>query len=84
MDMFKNEVEELQARIDKLGIYEMTINYLEDKMKWAVMKWHDKDDDHDTAWFTDPDVDDYEYNRFLAYKDIIESLKKDAHSLTKR
>lgn len=84
MAKFESEVKELQKRMDKLGIYERVLEKLEYDLKWDCMIYHNADEEHDSTWYTEPTEDDYSYDKFVVYKEVISEIEKMAHALTKR
>lgn len=68
-----NELHEKAERVHNLGhIYEK----VQESMKWDCMKWHDSDDEHEEAWFTEPEEDDYQYSQYQAYQEVLEAIEK--------
>ena len=73
---FDEKYNELQGKARRVNCLGMIYNHVEQQMKWDAMKWHDKDEEHDEAWFTEPEEDDYNYDNYLAYKEVLTMIEK--------
>jgi len=68
-----NELRNKADRVNKLGdIYRK----IEQDMRWEAMQWHDKDDEHEEAWFSVPEPDDYNYQAYLVYQEVLDAIEK--------
>ena len=68
-----NELHEKAERVNNLGhIYEK----VKDAMKWDCMKWHDKDEYHEEQYFTEPEEDDWSYNQYQVYQEVLKAIEK--------
>ena len=77
---FDSKVNELHNKAERVEVLSRIYKNLEDKMKWDVMTYHSADDEHDEAWFTEPDPEEYGYdNKMIAYEtynEVLEMLEK--------
>ena len=68
-----NELHRAANRIEYLKeIYEK----VENEMQWNAMKWHDADEEHTMPWFTAPEEDDYDYEKYLTYEEVLATIVK--------
>ena len=68
-----NELHEKAERVNNLGrIYDK----LNESMKWDCMDWHEQDDEHEEAWFTEPEEDSWKYSQYQVYQEVLEAIEK--------
>ena len=72
---FKEKAEKLYAKYqmaqDIADIYDEVL----DRMKWNGMMFHSADEEHEETWFTEPEEDDYNYHKYLAYKEVLKAIE---------
>ena len=39
------------------------------------MEYHEPDDEHDDNWYTIPDENDYRYNKYKVYQEVLRTLE---------
>lgn len=68
--------EELRKELNKLEAYESIRSKLVETMQWDCMDYHSADETHEQSWFEEPTEDSYRYEKYIAYKDILETMDK--------
>lgn len=69
-------VQELHDKADRISTFVEIYEKVETEMKWNAMDWHEKDEEHENTWFTDPTPESYRYNAFCAYQEALEAIEK--------
>lgn len=77
--MFEKKAQEMMEKAQYIQALGNIYTYLEDKMQWDCMKFHEPDDTHEEQWFTEYDDDemtDYVRFQYKAYKSVLEAIEK--------
>lgn len=80
--MFEKKAQELIEKAQYIQALGNIYTYLEDKMHWDCMKYHEPDETHPDAWFTEYEEGGmlesmkYQYNAYKSVLDTIEKLAK--------
>lgn len=73
---FTKKYEELQNEAVRINALSEIYDQVTDRMQWNAMSYHEADDEHENVWFTEPDVDDYNYPRYMAYQEVLSAIEK--------
>ena len=77
--MFEKKVQEMMEKAQYIQALGDIYAYLENKMQWDCMKYHDADDTHEEPWFTEYEWDemaDYMKYQYKAYKSVLDAIEK--------
>lgn len=72
---YESKIETMRKELRKKESVAEIISKIEENMKWDAMKYHGEEEDEEKRW-TEPTEDDWEYDKFLAYKEVLEVLDK--------
>lgn len=70
------KAEELHNAAERITYLEEIYNKVQSEMQWNAMTFHSADDEHEEMWFTEPEEDDYNYRRYLTYKEVLAAIEK--------
>lgn len=80
-ELIEQKARDLDAKADRIRDIAEVYGKVEDDMKWYAMEYHDVDDEHEEKWFTEPEEGSYKYNKYLAYKEVLEAIEKLINSI---
>lgn len=75
MSNYEKKIEEMRKELNKAECVASIIERLVEQMQWDCMN-RIEDESEKGYHFEDPNEDDYYYDRFVAYKDVITVLEK--------
>lgn len=73
---WKTKADELQNAAERIIYLEEIYNKVQSEMQWNAMQFHSADEEHEESWFTEPEEDDYNYRRYLTYKEVLAAIEK--------
>lgn len=80
MKTFETELakreEELRKELQKIEVYNRMREQLVRDMQWDTMKGREADDEHDDYWYEAPKEDDYGYDKYCVYLELIDAFDK--------
>ena len=74
--MFEEKYNELRTKADRVNNLGIIYDKVKDHMKWDALRYHEKDDEHEESWWTDPEEDDYNYPLWCVYNEVLEAIEK--------
>ena len=77
--MFEKKAEEMMKKAQFIQALGNIYDYLEDKMKWDCMRYHEPDEVHEQCYFTeygDDEMMDFQKEQFSAYKAVLDAIEK--------
>lgn len=75
MKSYEEKFEIMRKELKKKEEVISILNKLESSMEWDTMRYVE-DESEEGHHFEEPDKDDWRYDSFLAYKEVIELLEK--------
>lgn len=73
-------VKQLQDKAERATVIGSIYDATARNMEWDAMCYHSADEDHSEGWYTVPEPDDYNYNRYQVYQEVLAMLLKLAES----
>lgn len=70
------EIAEMKRReADRIETLEEIYIEIKNSMQWNAMEYHEPDDEHDDNWYTIPYENDYRYNKYKVYQEVLRTLE---------
>ena len=67
------ELEKASRRCEYLAeIY----NNVHESMQWNAMDFHKADEEHEESWYTEPEIDGWNRERYEAYQEVLKAIEK--------
>ena len=77
---FDAKYDELKNKAQRVSVLSTIYDSVENKMKWDTMDYHSSDDEHEEAWFTEPDEESWNYDEkkvaYDTYKEVLDMIEK--------
>ena len=80
---WEEKYDEVRQQADRISVLGQIYEKVEDTMKWNCMEYHSADDEHESAWFTDYEEDNYHYERAVFEKEVYEEVLAAIEKLAK-
>lgn len=75
MNNYESKVEEMRKELRKFESVASILDKIEDSMKWDCMKRIEDDSEEGYHW-EEPKEDDWYYDKYIAYKEVLSVLEK--------
>lgn len=72
----EDKIQDLQIKQRILEAYDSTRKHIIETMRWNYMDYHEADEDHDEAWYTAPDENDYRYLMYIGMNEMLAKCDK--------
>jgi len=72
----QKKAEELERAYRRANLLSEIYTKLEREMQWDAMVFHEADEDHEEAWYTAPEKDDWNREQYEAWIEVLEAVEK--------
>ena len=72
----ENKAKELEKAARRVTYLANIYSQVEERMQWNTMIYHSSDEEHEESWFTAPEPDDYQYDEYNVWLEVLKAIEK--------